>query len=838
MKKKLFLSLLIVFSVSVANSQSQYYYYYNHEKVSINPNRRYVYISTTDTANWINRINDLSESCFRKIDEFNFSSITNYGSREVRYEKVIDFGVEMTEDKYKEQLLRFRSDNTIVTPFYDFEGSCVASSPYFYVCLYQVSDFSKLEDFANRMDVRIISKNQYMPNWFTLGIKETCSLSTLEVANLFYESGLFLYAEPDWRMDSLIQSNDPLYSLQWGLKNDGQNCGTSGVDISVEPAWNCSKGEDVVVAIIDQGVQLDHPDLQDNIYSLSYDAQSNTNGSQLYGSHGTCCAGIVGAVQDNAIFISGVAPRCKIMSISLQLTYSTPTICYVNAINWAWQNGADVLSNSYFIPVYSNYIDEAINNALNYGRNGLGCPVLFSSGNYNNSSVLYPASLASTIAVGAMSPSGERKSPISCDGESWGSNYGDELDVVAPGVLIPTTTIGSTYKYDFNGTSAACPHAAGVMALILSANPCLTATEARKILCSSCDKLNGYGCCCKQYGFWNEEVGYGKINAYKAVLMAKGLSHDYYVLGDIGQTSATTSWTLENTGCMGLASGLYFVQKVEITKNITYPYVENPIIDVFTSGYSATSPNNGRNWFSISNITHTSAELKTFKYKVVTNAIGQQINQVFPAENVWFNYTIYDAIEPNVHVNNVAIVNSPYNLNAFRNIETSNFTVQGSSIVRLRAGEEIFLGEGTYIEPNTSGDFYAFIEPFVACENGNTRGEYGSQSALFFTEDENKEEEKITDFSSHASCLVDENGATSSMVVYPNPVTGTFNIRLGNPYEAIGRVEVANLQGNIVFSKNNVSNDGIDISAIPQGMYVVRVTSNMGNVYFGKFVKE
>lgn len=156
----------------------------------------------------------------------------------------------------------------------------------------------------------------------------------------------------------------------------------------------------------------------------------------------------------------------------------------------------------------------------------------------------------------------------------------------------------------------------------------------------------------------------------------------------------------------------------------------------------------------------------------------------------------------------------------------------------MRAGEEIFLREGTYIEPNTSGDFYAYIEPFVVCENGNMRGEYGSHDTSLFNEDENKENVVITDFSSPASCLVDENEATSSMVIYPNPITGTFNIHLGNLYEVVKRVEVANLQGYIVYSKDNVTNEGIDVSAIPQGMYVVRVTSKTGNVYFGKFIKE
>ena len=146
------------------------------------------------------------------------------------------------------------------------------------------------------------------------------------------------------------------------------------------------------------------------------------------------------------------------------------------------------------------------------GRGGLGCPIFFASGNNNSPTVLYPASLPNTIAVGAISPCGERKSHFSCDGESdWGSNYGEGLDVVAPGVLIPTTTINSGYVHDFNGTSAACPHAAATMALILSANPCLSVSEARRILSESCDKLSNFNFDeQRDFGSWDSHVGYGQ----------------------------------------------------------------------------------------------------------------------------------------------------------------------------------------------------------------------------------------------------------------------------------------------------------------------------------------
>ena len=139
--------------------------------------------------------------------------------------------------------------------------------------------------------------------------------------------------------------------------------------------------------------------------------------------------------------------------------------------------------------------------AISNGRNGLGCVIVFAAGNNNNSTVSYPANaIADIVAVGALSPCGERKNPSSCDGETnWGSNYGTALDVMAPGVLIPTTDISGSAGYSsgdyfnrFNGTSSACPHVAGIAALVLSVNPSLTQKEVVTIIEKTAKKTGNY----------------------------------------------------------------------------------------------------------------------------------------------------------------------------------------------------------------------------------------------------------------------------------------------------------------------------------------------------------
>lgn len=176
---------------------------------------------------------------------------------------------------------------------------------------------------------------------------------------------------------------------------------------------------------------------------------------------------------------------------------------------------------------------DAIQNAITNGRNGEGCVVVFASGN-DNSTINYPANAISDIlAVGAISACGERKNPSSCDGENWwGSNYGVALDIVAPGVLIPTTDrTGSAgygsgdYFMSFNGTSSACPHVTATAALILSVNPELTQKQVANIIESTAQKVGGYSYTTtsgRPNGTWNNEMGYGLVDAFAAVSQATG----------------------------------------------------------------------------------------------------------------------------------------------------------------------------------------------------------------------------------------------------------------------------------------------------------------------------
>lgn len=353
--------------------------------------------------------------------------------------------------------------------------------------------------------------------------------------------------------------NDPLYNRQWALENTGspfQYNGTPGADMSVDSAWTITTGDAAIkIAILDSGVDTLHEDLLNNLlpgFDGFADSINDTHGAPTPNysgdGHGTSCAGIVAAEGDNGIGTSGIAYQSKIvpirvfyymdygMGIGVQAT--TNTMALVDGAAYAWRV-ADVdimsvsagLSSLYIqaLQVDTSLVNAEINAAYSGARNNKGIAMFFSAGNDNISDVLWPGNLASTIAVGATSMCDERKNPSDCSGENWGGTYGPGLDVSAPGVKIATSDImgsggfsNGNYTYTFNGTSAACPNAAGVGALILAVNPNLMAEDVRAIINMTADRTGGYVYdSTSVHGTWNNEMGHGRVNAFEAVKLAQ-----------------------------------------------------------------------------------------------------------------------------------------------------------------------------------------------------------------------------------------------------------------------------------------------------------------------------
>ena len=380
-----------------------------------------------------------------------------------------------------------------------------------------------------------------------------------EIADQLTELEEVAVAEPNFIHDlpEMATPNDPLFSDQWDMQNTGQTGGTIGADMKAAAAWDISTGSSsIVVAVIDEGVDVDHPDLAANMVT-GHDAVTadptpggvpgNANSTD---GHGTCCAGIIAAVGNNGIGVSGVTWNSKIMPIRIGFgNYWTQTDWIIDGLTWPVDNGADILSNSWGGGSPSTSIQNAVVYGTTNGRGGLGCPVFFASGN-ENSTVSYPAAYPEAIAVGASSPCDERKSPSSCDGETWwGSNFGSTLDFVAPGPLTTTVDIAGSggysstdYTSSFNGTSSATPHAAGAGALLLAVAPDLTHAEVRTLMQQTADDQVGPPS--EDTAGYDIYMGYGRINCEAMLLaVASSISGPNNLTCNASGADAELSWT-------------------------------------------------------------------------------------------------------------------------------------------------------------------------------------------------------------------------------------------------------------------------------------------------------
>lgn len=327
------------------------------------------------------------------------------------------------------------------------------------------------------------------------------------------------YAEYNYILFEDATPTDSYFPLQWPLDNTAQLYPESGsyndppgiadADIDAPEAWDIFTGSrDVVVAVIDTGVDYTHRDIDDNMWineaerngATGIDDDWNGYVDDIYGydfhnhdgdpmddkGHGTHCAGSIAAEGNNAQDISGVCWQSRIMAVKfLDSLGQGLTSNAVLSFYYAVENGADVCSNSWGGGAYSQTLKEVIDYAVSQG-----VILLASAGNDNSSNPKYPAHYASMIAVAATDSNDEKASF---------SNYGNWVDIAAPGVdvLSLRSSLAGNYfgtPYDaytliLSGTSMACPHAAGACALLIGANPTLTVEEVYDILMTSGDPI-------------------------------------------------------------------------------------------------------------------------------------------------------------------------------------------------------------------------------------------------------------------------------------------------------------------------------------------------------------
>lgn len=651
-----------------------------------------------------------------------------------------------------------------------------------------------LKEYLGKIDIE--SGNRHK---FILKCNVNKSEDVLKITNELSNRVDVDWCEPE--LLSEIKFFNTLYPQQYYLNNTGQNGGTAGIDINVVPAWNITNGNsNIVVAVIDQGVDRNHEDIGNRVVDgytirnpLGLGAPQNENDLDSKG-HGTACAGIIGA-SNNTIGIRGIASNVNILPVNI-----VPDLAFIDgwgrlisgfgsnieiaqAINWAWHR-ADILSNSWGGGLNSNEIVSAIDSARTYGRNGKGTIVVFASGNNypNTPDVSFPGNVNGVITVGAINKSGT----------IWNySQRGASMDLVAPtgnvnlqGDVTTTDRMGvfgynnnGNYLNNFGGTSAACPQVAGVAALMLSANPDLTEAQVRSTLQNTARDLGASG--------FDNTYGYGLVNASAAVNAilptisgpSQFCNQGTYTIDNL-PTGATVTWNSSPVGFLQLVSG-------QGTSTAVFSRILNKNNNII----SATISINGTTFtiykFGIQTGTPYSA------FEIYDAGTDFEVTRVFINKNYYF-YGVENAIEDDEY----------------------QWTITSPSPYPVTTAID---GRQAYYTASKVGQYLVTLQYNGACGWSDIYSEYvffESSKKTLLTLSPNPATELVT-------LAVTENEATESSILSLNNTNQNI---IETDYQGTYEIQLWNENSGLVKTlKGEQSKLQISLRGLPKGMYYVHL---------------
>ncbi len=389
----------------------------------------------------------------------------------------------------------------------------------------------ELDQFLSDSHIKI-KKHISALNYHVLSLPD--GMSYYDALVLLKNKKILYTAEPNYIIPVKNIPDDPQFSLQWGLNNTPDSGGTEDADIDAPEAWEIETGgRDVIIAVIDTGVDYNHEDLADNIWrnvneipDNNIDDDNNGYTDDVVGwdfvdassgyagedfsdpdndpmdklGHGTHVAGIAAAAAGNGKGIAGVAHGSRIMAVRAGYKDSSgsgvlESADAAQAIIYAADNGAKIINLSWGDYIESSLIKTAIAAAAEKGA--LICAA---AGNDNSSDLMFPAATdnPNIISVGATDNN---------DARAYYSGYGDWVNVSAPGKNILSTKPGNSYGY-MSGTSMAVPHVSGIAALLLSGNPEITPLEIKARIMDSSDYVESLD---------GKNITSGRVNAYSAL---------------------------------------------------------------------------------------------------------------------------------------------------------------------------------------------------------------------------------------------------------------------------------------------------------------------------------
>jgi len=417
-----------------------------------------------------------------------------------------------------------------------------------------------------------------------------------EALKVFNKADGVLYAEPDYEIQALSTfPDDPSFDQLWGMHNTGQTGGTADADIDAPEAWDIATGSrEIVVAVIDTGVDYMHQDLAANMWvneaelngTPGVDDDGNGYVDDIYGYdfynndgnpmddhfHGTHCAGTIGAVGDNATGVAGVCWKVRIMAVKFLSSFGSGwTEDAIASVQYSTLMGANLSSNSWGGGGYSQALKDAIDAA-----GAAGMLFVAAAGNSSANTDVnphYPSSYTSDSLISVMATD-------KYDNRSSFSNYGPvSVDLGAPGSDILSCQPGNRYQY-LDGTSMATPHVAGACALLWSMNPAMGNQEVKDILLSTVDETLP-GLC----------VSGGRLNLHKAILETNApwieLQPESGTVSPAGSNDINVTFN-----AVGLEPGLYQAEIMIISSDPCSPRLV-PVTMVVTPDDLSVSPVEG-----------------------------------------------------------------------------------------------------------------------------------------------------------------------------------------------------------------------------------------------------
>jgi len=369
-----------------------------------------------------------------------------------------------------------------------------------------VDSFSAINKKYGASDFELFCKEKYLDAFRSLYKIKYKSPDLTEIVNELRELSIVEYAELNYIYEASMLPNDNYFDQQWSLNQSNDH------DIDAPAAWDIETGSSsITIAIVDTGIDYNHPDLIKNnwinvgeVPSNGIDDDNNGYIDDVFGwnfknqnnnpidrdGHGTHCAGIASAVANNGIGIAGVCWSTKLMSISCNFNIWKLS----KGITYATENNADIISMSWG----GNNPSDTLKDVIKYAflKNVV---LIAASGNKNNSDFFYPAAYYGVISVSSTNKNDQRADF---------SNYGLWVDLSAPGEDIYSTYLEYSYK-NLSGTSASAAIVSGVVGLMLSVKPRQSNLAIKNILCSTADEINT-----------DENIG-GRVNAFRAVREVK-----------------------------------------------------------------------------------------------------------------------------------------------------------------------------------------------------------------------------------------------------------------------------------------------------------------------------